>query len=307
MRRLSFFTIIVGLALAGCRIQQQDLSQLPEDPLERATLCFGSAYSYRRLGEVARVDAAELERRRSIEDEMRRATDVRSLVGPGGYDEMSRDINRAADAGNWLLALNRCIQAYGIGALEPVPGLPDAPRERLFVCAISSAVKGRGPDSEDDINLFLDPQAFYFVVQLRKQFGPDVLQERPGELASLGQSVPDQGVVDHFVDRCVSEHPAASLDHRTELPRDDYLRARICALAAQYLTMNNPTNRVRRTFMPRVLRMDPPLRAALDRAVPADGRALTALEVEQAMAGMGPSSSIFAACERSYPGGAAAD
>ena len=301
MRLIHTLLLAAGLVLAGCRSGGPDLSRLPQDALERATLCFGAAHAFWRAGEAAGVDAAELERRRRLEERIRTLTDYDILLPAGGARAVVEEWNRRIDAGNWLPDLNRCIEAYAVGEPEEPPALPRDPDDRLLSCAFASAVKSRGEDTAAPIHPYDDPQGFHFLLRLAGRMSGEAADQRLRETGdAVATGIIRTGAVDAIVDRCVAEHPLAALDHRTQLPEDDHLRAEICTHVTEVLISDNRTNRMKAAYMPRALRLDAPLRAALDAPVSDRASPVTGAELEAEMAGLGPSTSIFAACERAY-------
>lgn len=292
--RLFQCVIIAGLLVAGCSDRARDFSQLPQDFQERAKLCFGAAHSYLVLARDSGLAQAEIDRRQAVEDELRRATDIDSFMTDAGEDAYLEERLRQFERGNLVSDLNRCKAAYGIGAPESLASLPRDPGDRLFACAVSSAIKSRA-GADRGINPYFDPQGFHFLMQLRQREGVDAFSRRAATTESVAHEMMAQGTVDAFVDQCIEENPAAALDRQVELPADPGLRAGICRAVTVALAEQSPDNPLRLEYLPRAQRIAGPLEAALaGGAAPSD-------RVGQAIAGLGTSTGIFAACERAYP------
>jgi hypothetical protein len=303
MRQAGFAIIVAGLVLAGCQTQPRDLSQLPQDPVERATLCFGSAVLHAGFAQQDGLDPAEQARRKGIERRMRSATGFDGLVARADRPAVTQAVTRKGDEGNFLIDLNRCIAGYDLGEPEPLPELPADPAERLYVCALASAAKARGADVDATIDPFLDPQGFHFVLQLGKRYGQDRVRGFIADTRAIGRTMLRQGAVNAFVDRCVAEHPRAAPDHRTELPTQEPLRAEICAAVADLLTEDSRANRMRADYVPRRERLFAPVQAVLSQHNPGGRPMMSDAQLDPILAELGPSTSIFAACERAYRGG----
>lgn len=299
MRSVLSFVLGASLLLAGCGARGTDFSDLPGDAAERAKLCFGAAQTFRKVGADEGIDEAELARRQSLENEMREATLIDDFVPAGAWEAFDVEANRQLNTGNWLLDLNRCKTGYGIGETEPLPSLPEDEGDRLFACAITSAIKARGSDISRPIILQHDPQGFHFAHMLVGQEGVDRLASRMTNIDRAGRRILLQGAVDAFVDRCVEEHPTAALDHPVRLPEEEPLRGGICAYVSGALIGGGGDNPLRGEYLPRVERLAGPLAKAGEGISPAELRLLEK-EVERKVGSLGPSTSIFAACEEAY-------
>lgn len=300
MRSVLSFILGGSLLLAGCGTAAADLSQLPEDPAERARYCLGAANAYWGVGQVEDLEQAEMDRRKAIEDELRVATDFNDFVTEADLPALNAEITRQIDGGNWLLDLNKCKAGYRIGEAEPLPALPEDRRDRLFTCAVSSAIKGRGLDTQRQVVLQFDPQAFHFAHMLAGEEGADGIARRIGNMGQLGRSIVRQGAVDHFVDRCVEEYPTAALDRPVELPDDELLRAGICGYVAQTLSSGGAANRLSGEYGPRAVRIAGPIRAVTEREISLEQARWLQANLEREVGALGPSTSIFAACEKAY-------
>ena len=303
MRQIPGALVAACLILAGCEFQVRDYSQLPDDPAERATICFGAAVLHAEASGNLGLDTNEEARRNGLRDRMRSATEFAAHVGEDERGAVQLRIRRWADQGNWLPDLNRCITGYDLGEPEPLPELPRDPAERLYVCGIATAVKARGSDVEARIDPLLDPQGFHFYLQLGKRFGDETRQRMNAQASALSVRTLWQGAVDHFVDRCIAEHPRAALDHRTDLPGEEPLRAEICAEVADILVEDSRANRMRAAYLPRRTRIVGPVQAVLSEHNPGGRPAMSDAEIDPVLAELGPSTSIFTACEQAYLGG----
>lgn len=303
MRRIPGSIAAAGLILAGCEFQARDLSRLPDDPAERATICFGAAVLHAEAAGKSGLDAGEQARRNGLRDRMRSATGFADHVREAERGAVQLRIQRWADEGNWRPDLDRCIAGYGLGEPEPMPELPRDPAERLYTCGIATAVKARGSDIESRIDPLLDPQGFHFYLQLGKRFGNETRRRMNAQASALSVRTLWQGAVDHFVDRCIAEHPRAALDHRTDLPGEEPLRAEICAEVADILVEDSRANRMRAAYLPRRARIFGQVQAVLSEHNPGGRPAMSDAELDPVLAELGPSTSIFAACEKAYPGG----
>lgn len=303
MRPVLSVVLGASLLLVGCGTRSTDFSDLPGDAAERAKLCFGAAQTFRKAGADEGVDAAELARRQSLESDMREATLIDDFVPAGAWEAFDVEANRQLNTGNWLLDLNRCKIGYGIGEPEPLPSLPEDEGDRLFVCAMASAIKARGSDVSRPIILQHDPQGFHFAHMLVGREGVDRLASRMTEVHRAGGRILLQGAVDSFVDRCVEEHPTAALDHPVQLPEEEPLRAGICSYVSGALIGGGADNPLRGEYLPRVERLAAPLGKAGEGISPAELRLLER-EIEKKVGALGPSTSIFAACEKAYLGDA---
>lgn len=304
MRSVLSFVLGASLLVAGCGTAAADLSKLPQDAAARARLCVGAANAYWSVGQAEKLEQAELDRRKTIEESLRSATGFDEFVPAAEFAAFNVETTRRIDGGNWLADLNQCKAGYKIGEAEPVPSLPQDPNDRLFACAVSSAIKARGTDRDRLVIIRYDPQAFHFAHILTGREGLDGMAGRMATMAEVGRGIVRQGAVDTFVDRCVEEYPTAAFDHPVVLPEDDLLRAGICSYVMDALTGGGEANALRTQYMPRALRLQAPIAARMQRPIsPEEVRRLEDGLMKE-IGALGPSTSIFAACEKAYLPGA---
>lgn len=299
--RLGIHCVLVGsLLISGCEMQVRDLSGLPSDEIARAKMCVGAAHTYWLIGENQEgVPPAERARRNALYERMRKVTEFDDYFTEADEEPFYAERMRQLEGGNWRLDLNSCKAGYDLGAAEPLPTLPADPVDRLFACAASSAIKARGADTDRDINVYYDPQAFHFLMRINQRIGAEELINRAGSVDAATLQVVRDGAVNHVVSQCLEEVPTASLERPVTLPEEEPLRASLCQYVAGVLTEEAPENPMRNRYLPQAARMAIPMRPILESAddkVPTDG------EVEMVLAELGPSSSIFGACTQAYLG-----
>lgn len=229
--------LTAALVLAGCDNTPADLHGLPKDAAERATLCGRAAVAYAAAG--AGSGAAEAKRRQDL---LATVIDETDFVSATGLDDTKAkallgDIGDTLKGGNWLGTLNQCKAAYAIGDPEPLPELPDDPKDRPAACAavaVASAFRdGSGDLAALQKQVLTNPQSAYFLIAAANQDGG--MAAAQNAMANKVEWAISSGAVGPLTEACVKHYPKAAANTAVTLPADEGQAVAACGFNAGLL------------------------------------------------------------------------
>jgi hypothetical protein len=229
--------LTAALVLAGCDNTPADLHGLPKDAAERATLCGRAAVAYAAAG--AGSGAAEAKRRQDL---LKTVIDETGFVSATGLDDTKAkallgDIGDTLKGGNWLGTLNQCKAAYAIGDPEPLPDLPDNPKERPAACAavaVASAFRdGSGDLAALQKQVLTNPQSAYFLIAAANEDGG--MAAAQNAMANKVEWAISSGAVGPLTEACVKQYPKAAANTAVTLPADEGQAVAACGFNAGLL------------------------------------------------------------------------
>lgn len=229
--------LTVALVLAGCDNTPADLHGLPKDAAERATLCGRSAVAF-----AAATGAAGAGEEKRRQDLLQTVVDKTGFFSATGLDDekgkaLLGDIEKTLKGGNWLGTLNQCKAAYALGDPEPLPKLPDDPKQKPAACAAVAVASAFGDGSGDlaalQKNVLTNPQSSYFLIAAANQDG-GMAAAQNAMIGKVEWAI-SSGAVGPLTEACVKEYPKAAATTAVALPADEGQAVAACGFNAGLL------------------------------------------------------------------------
>ncbi|WP_077146234.1 hypothetical protein [Sphingopyxis sp. KK2] len=286
--------LTAALVLAGCDNTPADLHGLPKDDAERATLCGRAAVAYAAAG--AGTPAPEAQRRQDL---LKTVIEETGFVSATGLDDTKAqallgDIGDTLKGGNWLGTLNQCKAAYALGDPEPLPELPDDPKEKPAACAavaVASAFRdGSGDLAALQKQVLTNPQSAYFLIAAANEDGG--MAAAQNAMVSKVEWAISSGAVGPLTEACVKQYPKAAATTVVTLPADEGQAVAACGFNAGLLGSLDGEQGAMAKAVSRKLQHG---NAAPDVALANDSRKLLALALD-----LGPPANVLKACDARF-------